>query len=341
MTGGEDLLLAVDGGGSKVDAALLTADGVILDVVRLAKEVRGGDASDENLEAVSAAVAVVAEDPNSGRPRPRVGVFCLAGADLPQDEHRIERWLDERRWTMESVLRNDTFAVLRAGTERGWGVGIVCGYGTNCSARSPEGGEYRLPALGQLSGDWGGGTDVGAAGLWYAVRAEDGRGAPTSLVEAVPAHFAMRRPYDVMASIHAGRLEEDLVSELAPVVFAAAADGDAVARSIVDRQADEVATMASAAIRALGMQELDVDVVLGGGIFRNRFEAFFDRIRTGIAATAARAGIVVLRAPPVVGATLLALDHVGAPAEAFARVREHLTQDVLEATATTITAGGS
>jgi N-acetylglucosamine kinase-like BadF-type ATPase len=230
--------------------------------------------------------------------------------------------------------------VLRAGTERGWGVGIVCGYGTNCSARSPDGREYRLPALGQLSGDWGGGTDVGAAALWHAVRAEDGRGEPTSLVELVPAHFGVRRPYDVMVSMYTGRLDEDRVAELTPLVFTAAADGDAVARSIVDRQADEVATMASAAIRTLGMRELDLEVVLGGGIFLNRFDAFFDRIRAGIAETASRAGIVVLTAPPVVGAALLALDHVGVPAEASVRVRAELTHDVLEAGAT-LTAGGS
>ena len=333
------LLLAVDGGGSKVDAAVLSSDGSVLDVARLAKRVRGGDASEESLHDVSAAVARVVAH-RDGAPRPQVGVFCLAGADLPEDERRIDRWLGERGWATESVLRNDTFAVLRAGTERAWGVGIVCGYGTNCSARSPDGREYRLPALGQLSGDWGGGTDVGAAALWYAVRAEDGRGEATSLAELVPAWFGMRRPYDVMAAMHLGRVEEDRVSELTPVVFDAAAQGDPVASSIVERQADEISTMASAAIRALDMQELDVHIVLGGGIFRNELVAFFERLRSGIVRTAPRADIVVLTSPPVVGAALLALDRLGAPDPAYARVRASLTHDVLEAASTPM-GGGS
>jgi len=68
-----------------------------------------------------------------------LGVFCLAGADLPADDRRLLRWIRSSGWTETEVLRNDTFAVLRAGTDRPWGVGVVCGYGTNCSAVSPDG----------------------------------------------------------------------------------------------------------------------------------------------------------------------------------------------------------
>lgn len=160
------------------------------------------------------------------------------------------------------------------------------------------------------------------------------------MAEMVPAHFGMRRPYDVMEAMYLGRVAAHRVSELAPLVFATA-DGDSVARSIVDRQADEIVTMATASIHALDMEGLDVDVVLGGGIVRNRLPAFFDRIRDGVARTAPRAAVVVLSSPPLVGAALLALDRVRAPSPAHARVRAGLTHDVLEATATTRTGGGS
>ena len=95
-----------------------------------------------------------------------VGVFCLAGADLPVDDRRIGRGLARRGWVGEHVLRNDTFAVLRAGTDRTWGVGIVCGFGTNCSGVSPDGRVFRLPAIGPVSGDWGGGGDLGRTALY-------------------------------------------------------------------------------------------------------------------------------------------------------------------------------
>ena len=323
-------LIAVDGGGSKIDAVAIGRDGAVLGSARILPHEGDGLRAD-NLDGVEEVVDVLCRQAgvDPGRPLARLGVFCLAGADLPADDRRIMRWLKQRSWTGELLLRNDTFAVLRAGTDRTWGVGVVCGFGTNCSAVSPTGRTYRLPALGWIAGDWGGGSDLGTAALWYAIRSEDGRGERTSLATAVPTHFGLRRSRDVMEALYFGRLGATRVAELSPLVFGAAAVGDGVARSIVDRQADEVVTMATTAIRRLRMAKLDVHVVLGGGIFRNRFPPFFSRIDDGVAAVASRARVTVLTAPPVVGAALLGLDRIGASRAVKARVREVLTHDLL------------
>lgn len=323
-------LIAVDGGGSKIDAVAIGRDGGVLGSARILPHEGNGLRAD-NLDGVEEVVEVLCRQAglDPGRRLARLGVFCLAGADLPADDRRILRWLERRSWTDELLLRNDTFAVLRAGTDRTWGVGVVCGFGTNCSAVSPTGRTYRLPALGWIAGDWGGGSDLGTAALWYAIRSEDGRGERTSLATAVPTHFGLRRSRDVMEALYFGRLGATRVAELSPLVFGAAAVGDGVARSIVDRQADEVVTMATTAIRRLRMAKLDVHVVLGGGIFRNRFPPFFSRIDDGVAAVASRARVTVLTAPPVVGAALLGLDRIGASRAVKARVREVLTHDLL------------
>lgn len=342
-------ILAIDGGGSKIDAALVARTGEVLASARVAN--RDSSHRDEYLAAIGSAVAAVARsagnDPGSG-PVAALGVYCLAGADFRSDERRMLRWLAEKGWTDEDLLRNDTFAVMRAGSERPWGVGIVAGTGTNCSAVSPDGRVFRLPAVGHISGDWGGASDLGGDALWYAVRAEDGRGPRTELAQLVPAHFGLKRPTQVAEAIHLGRLgdgtrfvagatkawpdgNEMRLSELAPVVFRAASDGDAVARGLVDRQADEVVTMATAAVRKLRLQALDVHVTLGGGVFRNRFAPFLERIRAGIAAVAPRARVAVLSDPPVVGAALLGLDRIGGSRQAERRVRAGLTHDDLRA----------
>jgi N-acetylglucosamine kinase-like BadF-type ATPase len=132
-----------------------------------------------------------------------------------------------------------------------------------------------------------------------------------------------------MEAMYFGRMDEERLAELAPLVFRTAADGDTVARSIVDRQADEIAMMAGAAIRKLGMSRLDVHVVLGGGIFRNRFPAFHERIHDGVHRVCPSARVTVLSAPPVVGAALLGLDRLGASRAAKARVRAGLTHERL------------
>lgn len=324
-------VLAVDGGGSKVDAALLGRDGTVIAAVRVPNVNDGADPFgylDGVAFGVREVVREAGRDPET-RPVAPLGVFCLAGADLPADDRRILRWLSKQGFSSEDVLRNDTFAVLRSGTDRTWGVGIVCGYGTNCSGIAPNGRTYRLPAIGPISGDWGGASDIGRAALWHALRDEDGRGERTVLRRLVPAHFGLRRPRQLTEAIYLGHMGEERLAELAPIVFAAAGEGDQIARGIVERQADEIVAMAGAAIRRLRMAELDVDVVLGGGIFRNRMSGFLERIGDGIHGVCPTARITVLEAPPVVGAAMLGLDRIGASRAAHARTRAALTHDRL------------
>jgi N-acetylglucosamine kinase-like BadF-type ATPase len=323
-------LIAVDGGGSKTDAVAIARDGTVLACARAPRAEANGHDS-RLLEAVADAVAALVQEGgfDGDAPLAPLGVFCLAGADLPVDDRRILRWLERAGWARDLLLRNDTFAVLRAGTDRTWGVGVVCGFGTNCSAVAPSGKTYRFPALGDIAGDWGGGADLGEAALWHALRSEDGRGDRTVLAATVPAHFGLRRPRQVMEAMYLGRLSRSRLSELSPLVFEGAEGGDEVATSIADRQADEVVTMAGTAMRRLRMTDLDVHVVLGGGIFRNRFGPFYERIELGIEAVAPRASTTVLSAPPVVGAALLGLDAIGASAAAKSRVRERLNHELL------------
>jgi N-acetylglucosamine kinase-like BadF-type ATPase len=167
--------------------------------------------------------------------------------------------------------------------------------------------------------------------LWQAVRAEDGRGQPTALAEMVPAHFGLTRPVEVTEAMYFNRIPVQRVGELSPIVFQAARGGDAVARTISDRQSDEVVAMAGSVIRRLDLADQDVDVVLGGGVFRNDYSMFLTRIERGLKGVATRARMVVLSAPPVVGAALLGLDRINGDSEASGRVRAELTHDRLTA----------
>jgi N-acetylglucosamine kinase-like BadF-type ATPase len=325
-------IVAVDGGGSKIDAALLRRDGTVLGAARMRSSEYDENGGDQHLSQIVAAVEAAQADAGI-RPGPRpaadLGVYCLAGADLPQDDRKIARWLMRRGIASTELVRNDTFAVLRAGTDRRWGVGVVCGYGTNCSGVAPDGRVTRFPAVGEISGDWGGGADLGRMAAWSAVRAEDGRGAQTSLRRSVPAHFGFRRPRQLMEAIYFDRVDPGRLVELAPLVFNADKEGDAVARGIVDRQALEIVLMAGTAIKRLRMTKLDVHVVLGGGLFRTDDRRFFERIEEGLTAVAPSAQIKILTAPPVIGAAMLGLDLLEAGPAAHARARHTLTHERL------------
>jgi N-acetylglucosamine kinase-like BadF-type ATPase len=283
-------------------------------------------------EAIAAASAEAGIELDGGPIAP-TGVFCLAGADFPVDDLRIARALGHYGWTGRTIVRNDTFAVLRAGTDTAWGVAVVCGAGMNCIGLAPDGRTVRFPALGELSGDWApGGGWVGRRALGAALRARDGRGPRTELEHSLPAHFGMSRPAAVMEAIYQGRLDDDRLLEAAPLVFRAASAGDRVARGILDEMADEVVAWAVAAIRKLRLASRPTDMILGGGMFRPDDPALLERIRDGVARAAPRAEVRKLEGPPVVGAALLGLDDIGGSARAAARLRSSLSFDRLDGT---------
>jgi N-acetylglucosamine kinase-like BadF-type ATPase len=260
----------------------------------------------------------------------RVGLFCLAGADLPLDDRRISRQVEGLGSVDKLILRNDTFAVLRAGTHRGWGVAVVCGSGLNCSGVGPDGRVVRFPSLGELSGDQAhGGGWLGRAALGAAIRARDGRGPRTALEHAVPAHFRMSRPAAVMEAIYTGVLDDRRLLELPPLVFQAARAGDAVSRELIEMLADEVVATANAAIRRLHLTKRAFDVVLGGGIFGSGDGVLMARVGEGIAAVAPAARVHRLDAPPLVGAALLGLDAIKAGRAAADRLTRELTESLL------------
>lgn len=328
-------VLAIDVGNSKTDVALISAEGDVLGAVRgptASHQQKGLDDGFSVLVSLVAQASAQAGLDPTARPAARLAAYCAAGVDLPSDERLLTRALARTGLGAADLVVNDCYGGLRAGTARTWGVCVVSGSGTNGLGVSPDGRVARFDALGDISGDWGGGGGVGMAGLGAAVRAEDGRGPATLLERTVPAYFHVATPRSLSIAIYRDKIPYRRHLEIAPLVFAAAVEGDAVARSIVDRLADEVAAIATAAIRRLRMQRLDPDVVLAGGMFRANDPIFYERIAAGIAAVAPAAAIRRLTAPPIVGAALLAFDRLtGAPTppELEGRLRASLTHDRL------------
>jgi N-acetylglucosamine kinase-like BadF-type ATPase len=317
------VVLAVDGGNSKTDLALVGQDGRLLGFAR-------GPQSSPHHIGEDGCMRVLTRLLDEARRRAGldgglavVAMLCMAGVDFPREEERLAELVSGRRWATETTVVNDTFAVLRAGTERGWGVGVVCGAGINCVGVAPDGRQVRFPALGAITGDWGGGFDVGLAAASMAARSFDGRGAKTTLEQAVPAHFGFATPYELAEAIHGKQIAERRLLELAPVVFAEARR-DEVAAEIVDRLAAEIVALSGTALSRLGLEADDALVILGGGLLQEENSRVLERIRAGLPGVAVR----VTGAPPIVGAALLALDELGASSDAQARVRAELSEVV-------------
>ena len=335
-------VLAIDGGNSKTDVALIADDGTVL------ASVRGPGASHEEF-GLEEAMRRLGETVQTAAGQTTIGQTiigqtaagpadlvarhtsaCLAGADLPEEEAMLTAAIQRQGWSRTAAVANDTFAVLRAGLtpvegEPAWGIAVTCGAGINCVGVGPDGRATRFLAFGALSGDWGGGAGLGQHAVWHAIRAEDGRGEPTELRAAVAAFYGLPSMHDVAVAFHLGTLGDDDLIRLPAVLFAAAEAGDAVALSLIERQAEEVATMAVTAIGRLGLDTArdigEIPVVLGGGVLEAKNPLLTDAITRRLAERAPTAVARVVDSPPVTGAALLGLDHLGAGPSAEGNLR--------------------
>jgi N-acetylglucosamine kinase-like BadF-type ATPase len=308
------VVLGADGGNTKTELVAASFDGEPLAYVRGPGSNSHGVGADGCADVLAALVADAAvETPVD------TGVFFLCGADVPADIAELEAAVGRRGLAQHAIVDNDTFALLRAGTDAADAVAVVCGAGINCVGRAADGRTARYPSLGWETGDWGGSEMLGRDALFLAARAEDGRGAPSVLVEVVRAHFGEPTVAAVGEAVHYRLIRETRLGELAAAIVDAAATGDAVALGLVERLAAEIALLVSRAFRDLGVDA--ADVVLGGGMLRTGEGLLHDEV---VSRLPAGARPVVLRHPPVLGAALAALDAAGASDTAKARLREEL-----------------
>lgn len=320
------IYLGVDGGGSKTFALAADAEGRVIGFGQAGRGNHQTVGLDQALGEIDAACRQAL-----GARTASHASFCLAGADLPPDFALLRPALDALGIAAQIDLRNDAWAAMRAGATRAWGGVVICGSGINAAARAPDGRELILPSLGRISGDWGGGSDIALAGMGAVARAWDGRGPPTALTDLALRLLGQPRYEALLEALYTERIERREINALAPLVFQAALDGDAVAQDIIVRAGSEIGHAAGVLLRRLGLQGEACEVVTGGSIFKGAGPLLLDAARLALhrlipLAEFRRAGV-----EPVVGALLLAieLDHPAIPPQMLARMRASLPEQLV------------
>lgn len=322
---GLELVLGVDGGNSKTFALVADTEGHVLGFGR------AGGSNHEGVEFAEAekrlhhvAHEALAEAGVKGPAT--LGFWGLAGADLPSDFERLYPIVGRISAAEQNVIKNDTVAAMGAGFTRGWGVGIISGAGFNAGGIAPDGQEIQFAAMGAPTGDWGGGGDIGSETLRLAYRGYDGRGRPTLLTERVATALGLQSLEEVPFQVRAGSLDWQAIRDkLPPLLFAVAYEGDEVACDLVVRIGEEIGVTAITIIARLGMERLDVEVVLGGSIFKGKGPLLLDTIKAKVHRTAPRARIIHSEFHPVVGAVFQALRYLGVKAGSQVRANVRAT----------------
>jgi N-acetylglucosamine kinase-like BadF-type ATPase len=307
-------VLGVDAGGSKTHALVAQKTGALVGFGQAGCGNYEGVGLPAAMQAVAGASLQACTQAGVKPSEIEVGCFCLAGADFPEDFIMLQEAVEQLRLARKVVIKNDTYAALRAGTRREYGVVVIMGSGFNAAAVDPTGREHRLAGEGYLYGDWGGAGDIGAEVMHRVARAYDGRGRPTMLTEMALRFFGAPDVRELLLRLNRGELGNRRIHEATPLVFEAAYSGDEVACEILRKIGNEAAASAIAMMRRGGMERFEVDIVLGGGVFKGEGPLLLDTVVAAVHAVNPLAHVVIPRYLPVVGAAVAAVEATGASA---------------------------
>jgi len=305
-----DLLLGIDGGGSKTVAWLaVRAGGEAPEVIGRGTaggsnpQAAGFPAALENLDrAVAAAFA------DAGvTPRPvAAAVVALAGCDRDEDREALGRWAADRRLARRFRAVHDAVPVLAAGTPEGWGVALISGTGSFAFGQDAQGRSARSGGWGYLLGDEGSAYAIALAGLRAAVRTADGRAAPTRLLPTILQKLDLQRPEQLIPAVYQPEPDRAAIAGLAQLVLKTAEAGDAAAAEIVGQAARELAAMAAAVARRLDLAPGPFPLALAGSLLLGS-EMLQSSLVTELTKLGLQAGPVGRVPEPVAGAVALAL----------------------------------
>ena len=319
--------LGVDGGNTKTDYLLCTAEGEYVDVYRT------GSCSHERFdEGYGAMERVMREQLSHILERNNIGIsditaagFGLAGADLPVQIAELKKRVEAIGFSCYG-LSNDGILGVKAASRNGVGLCAVNGTGTVVVGIDEKGDILQIGGVGPLSGDFAGGGYIRnqVISLLYAYHCRCGK---DSSMFAPIMEMLGADPDDMLTLVSdhelLGRHSIDIIQTAAK----AAIDGDALARGIFDAVGASVGQTAAGCIRRLsfegfGTPDNPIDVVQVGSIwYRVAYDGMNKSFLQTVQALSGKSCRTVrLDAPAAVGGVLWAKEVAdGKPAEAAYR----------------------
>ncbi|HLZ25013.1 MAG TPA: BadF/BadG/BcrA/BcrD ATPase family protein [Ktedonobacterales bacterium] len=301
-----EYVIGIDGGGTKTTAAVIRED------LGRAGSATTGPANYRSvgMEAASAnianAVLAALRAADVTLSEVRAICMCLAGFDTDLDLPVPQRAMQLLNYNGVAIMENDVVGAWSGATEAGPGIVVIAGTGSTGLGMNARGQLWRTDGWDYILGDYGSAYAIGHEAIRTAMKALDGRIAPTRLALALRDAYgvtdaeSMRRLVD---STSFGKVE---ISAFAAHVSRAADAGDSTAQDLLARAGQDLGDQASAIIQHLHMGDDAFPISTVGSVFKST-PWVTDPFYHGIRLLAPRA---VFRPPlhaPEVGAAILAL----------------------------------
>jgi N-acetylglucosamine kinase-like BadF-type ATPase len=297
--------LAIDQGGTKTAAILSDDDGHILGKGMGTGACHFFDGMPGAMAAVNdAAQAAFTQAGLSPKSLHAISAG-MAGANLPEEIVALENGL-RSLFPVDSIrVYNDCLIAMRGGTPASRCAVLCAGTGLNAAARFHD--EPPFVFNNYIEDIDQGAKGLGSRALQAVFFSEIGALPPTVLTEMALRLFELEKVDELLLAWQRKQLHKP-IQDLSPLMFEAAKKSDAVALGIISQFGTSISRYPIAAIQKHKAQNLKMDIVLSGGLFKNKGTSLVETISAEIYRVAPNARIIEATYEPVVGAMLMALD---------------------------------
>jgi N-acetylglucosamine kinase-like BadF-type ATPase len=214
--------------------------------------------------AVSTSVSAACREAHLDPATVHFAVACFGMSGGPDDKQAI---LSALLHADRLIVTHDAAIALSGATATGQGIVTIAGTGSIAFARNAAGQTARAGGWGHIFGDEGGAFDIVRQAVRAALRMEEGWGPPTSLHQTLLDATGSPSADHALHLFYAPDWPRSRVASLAPLVDAAATEGDAVALRILENAAQELAMLAAGVRAQLWRPGEAVEVAYIGGVF--------------------------------------------------------------------------
>jgi len=298
-------VLGIDGGGSKTVCVLLDEQAQVLG---------RGEAGASNYQSIGIAAALQSIELAISRAvtsAVTIEGICLglAGIGRPRDIEIVKNLVTQLQgsklpinWALQNtIICHDALIALTGGIGHPVGIVVAAGTGSIVFGRNHQGKTKRVGGWGYILGDGGSAYQIAVAGMQAVMKAYDGYGTATILVEEFQQYCGLDNLEDLVEVIYRRGWGVKEIAALAPVVDNVALGGDEVANLIIEQAVQELVKATSVVIDTIFDGE--VEVVITGSVWQSKGirERFIDCM--------GNFGVKVIspRYEPAIGAGLLAL----------------------------------
>ena len=308
-----EYVIGIDGGGTSTIGILADLEGNIY------IQSRNGPSNFHvvGIDEATTVIRNVIEILMAGTPYPSfpVRAICLglAGVDTEKDAELMKRQVESLNVAKQVYVFNDTEIALIGGVGGERGVVVVAGTGSAAFGCDGKGHKVHAGGWGWILGDEGSAFRIGQQGLKAVIRALEGRGEYTCLIDNLIQRWKLRDRDELVSALRARTWSRIDVASMAEWVAMTASSGDNVAQQIMRRAGEELGLLAISVIRQLQIED-EFRIVLTGGVFQAG-EIVIEPMKQKVKSIAPSAQLTSPLYPPVLGAVFMAWRMLGLPLE--------------------------